>query len=306
MDKESVGIRAKGAMEKRGFCVRGRRDRPSEQDLATIVGFYDAAIHMGDRMVGRFLDAVRSHGLMDNTVILLTADHGDEFFEHGNCDHVRFLYREIVNVPFMVHVPGLSPERISEVVPASIAVTRTLLDLVGIEHDMPGVSLVPTLRGQRYSFGAVFSEADSIVGALGSRGATIAMTSDRYKLISYLEEGADEAYDIEQDPGEQEILPEANEAYAARPTLRAWHTATDPASRTTAVASNGPASTEAERPRGKPQREGVARAAKVPGAQGTADRKPNARNAKPPATEEPTLEMPDKLKDELRSLGYFD
>src|SRR4029450_3822184 len=109
-------------------------------------------------------------------------------------------------------------------------------DLVGAEHDMPGVSLVPVLRGQREMFGAVFSEADSIAGALCSRGPTIAMTGDHYKLISYLEEGADEAYDVVEDPTERHILPESHDAYSARRTLRAWHASVEPSPSDVAVA----------------------------------------------------------------------
>ena len=58
---------------------------------------------------------------MDNTVVVVTSDHGEEFFEHGNCDHVRFLYREIVGVPYILYVPGLAstPRRVADVVPAS-------------------------------------------------------------------------------------------------------------------------------------------------------------------------------------------
>jgi arylsulfatase A-like enzyme len=294
MDKEAVGLRGKGQVEKRNFCTRSRRDRPSALELATILGFYDASIHMGDRIVGRLLDAVHKQDLMKNTVILITADHGEEFFDHGNCDHVRFLYREIVHVPWILYVPGFTPggERISDVVPASLAVTRTLLDVVGVEHDMPGVSLVPMLRGQRGLFGVVFSEADSIAGSMGSRGATIAMTGDRYKLISYLEEGDDEAYNVVEDPTEHTILPESHDAYGGRQTLRAWHASMESLPGDVAVAR-------------APARESGTRG--TDGARAGIDTA-NERRAKsaPAKGEEEQLELPKKLQDELRSLGYLD
>jgi len=236
-DKRAIGVKVGGASEKRGFCVRGRREQPEPKELESIVGFYDAAVHMGDRYVGRLLDALRDHHLMDNTVILVTSDHGEEFFEHGNCDHVRFLYREVINVPYILYVPKLTPagKRIKDIVPASISVARTLLDVVGADHEMPGVSLMPMLLGQHDLFGAVFSEAGSVMGVLGSRGDTIAMTGDRYKLISYLEEGTDEAYDTDEDLHEQHVLPEAHDTYARRPTLRAWYAALSPLERETTI-----------------------------------------------------------------------
>jgi len=102
-DKAAMGLPEDSQIERRGFCPRGERARPDH--LETIIRYYDASIHHGDRQVGRFLDAMRRLRLMRNTVILITSDHGDEFFEHGNCDHVRFLYREVINVPYILYVP---------------------------------------------------------------------------------------------------------------------------------------------------------------------------------------------------------
>jgi arylsulfatase A-like enzyme len=250
---------------------------------------------MGDRLVGRLLDAVRAHGLMDKTVILVTSDHGEEFFDHGNCDHVRFLYHEIVKVPFILHVPGLAPEgqRINEVVPASISVSRTFLELVGVEHDMPGVSLVPVLEGKRNLFGAAFSEADSQVGALGSRGTTIAMTGDNYKLISYLDEGTDEAYDLATDPSEQLILPDTHTFYAQRRTLRTWHASVDGRSLSVDVAYRQKLDQPAASPTPRPS-------------PGIVDEARAGEDAKTTEPEEPDLALPDKVKEQLRSLGYLD
>jgi arylsulfatase A-like enzyme len=204
------------------FCLSDDRARPDDARLEKIIRYYDASIRHGDRAIGVLLETLERMKLMDDTVILLTSDHGEEFFEHGNCDHVRFVYEESVHVPYMVYVPKAEGRRIDGIVPASISVTRTLLDLVGIEHAMPGVSLVPLLQGRHKGFPVVYSEAESTAGVLGSRGATMSMTKDKLKLISYTDEGTDEAYDLEEDPTEQTILPERSIAYLYRQTLRAW------------------------------------------------------------------------------------
>jgi hypothetical protein len=260
---------------------------------------------------------------MDDTVILVTSDHGEEFFEHGNCDHVRFLYREIINVPYVLRVPGLTPDgmRVAEVVPASISVARTLLDLVGVDHEMPGVSLVGLLEGKQQLFGAVFSEADSVMGALGSRGATIAMTGDQYKLISYTEEGTDEAYDLHVDPHEQEVLPVTHEAYARRPTLRAWYASHDTLPRPAAVASfdvPAPRSAaaavrtdtghrpDAEERRAARIRRRALAAAQDASAPDEAIKRKRSPARQPAASEDPDLELPDEIQEQLRSLGYLE
>jgi arylsulfatase A-like enzyme len=221
-DKKVVGLTGARSAEQRKFCTKDRREKPADIDV--ISQYYDAAIHHGDATVGRFLDELEALGLAEHTVVLLTSDHGEEFYEHGNCDHVRFLYREIVNVPYIVYVPALAsePRRVSDVVPASISVARTLLEIAGVRNDMPGVSLAPILRGEPSPVRTVFSETDSIPGSNGSRGATIAMTNAKHRLISYLDEGTDEGYDAVADRAERFVLPEANPVYQLRSTLRAW------------------------------------------------------------------------------------
>ena len=223
-DKKEMGLAPGASSEQGRFCLRDDRARPDDQRLDEILRYYDASIHHGDRAIGVLLRTIKQLKLMDDTVILLTSDHGEEFFEHGNCDHVRFLYEESVRVPYMIWVPGFSKggRRVDGLIPASISVARTLLDLVGIQHSMPGVTLLPILEKKQKGFPVVYSEADSPVGSLGSRGGVLAITKTDTKLISYTDEGTDEAYLLDKDPLEKEILPERHEAYFLRQTLRAW------------------------------------------------------------------------------------
>jgi len=223
-DKKALGLGESVDSEQGRFCLSDDRAKPEPERLEKIVRYYDASIHHGDRAIGVLLDTLEQMKLMDNTIILLTSDHGEEFFEHGNCDHVRFLYEESVHVPYIVYVPRLAtkPSHKEGLIPASISVSRTLLDVVGIEHAMPGVTLLPILQGDQSGFPVVYSEANTTAGSLGSRGKTTAMTKAELKLISYTDEGTDEAYDLVEDPAELTPLPERNIAYLMRQTLRAW------------------------------------------------------------------------------------
>ena len=283
-DKVLMGIPEKSPVERRGFCLRGRRNQPPAAELEEIVRYYDASIHHGDREVGKLLRKIKELGLQDKTVILITSDHGEEFFEHGNCDHVRFLYKEVVHVPLILHVPGLTPvgRRVREVVPASISVARTLLDVTGVPHNMPGASLAPILHGEYGLFDAVYSEADSPLGALGGRGETIAMTTADHKLISYLSEGSDEAYDRVRDLAEQHVLPESDPAYQNRTTMRAWHDALEMLPKTTSSHETS---------------------GKNPAIQGTDS---NAGATAPDGDGEEPEDLPGEIEKQLRALGYLD
>jgi len=229
-DKKEMGLPAGSPSEQGRYCIGSNRARPDAPELDEIVRYYDASIHHGDRTLGVFLRALDHLDLMDNTVILLTSDHGEEFFEHGNCDHVRFLYRESVHVPLVLYVPHMTrgTRHIAGLVPASISIARTLLDIVGVDHSMPGVTLLPVINGTQRDFPVVYSEAESDPGVLGSRGDCRAMTRPNQKLISYADEGSDEGFDLKNDRLETKVLPERSEVYFLRSTLRAFADAQTP------------------------------------------------------------------------------
>ncbi|MFP6599596.1 MAG: sulfatase [Deltaproteobacteria bacterium] len=223
VDREALGLDIDMPHNRRGYCLGENRQYPA--DLARVVDHYDASVRHGDRFLGYLLEELARLGLSEKTVVLVTADHGEEFFEHGNCDHVRFVYDETVRVPYLIHVPGRQAARVPGTVPASVSVARTLLDLVGIGKEMPGVSLAPTVAGQVQSFERIFSQADSRQGHFGSRGGTLAMYAGPLKLISYTDEDTLEAYDRGVDPAEQSSLPVEHPVYGRAGELLAWSNA---------------------------------------------------------------------------------
>ena len=66
-----------------------------------------------DEGIGRLFDALRRHGLYDDSVIAFTADHGEEFYERGWIGHANTLYQELVHVPLVIRAPGLTTPRLT-------------------------------------------------------------------------------------------------------------------------------------------------------------------------------------------------
>ena len=94
------------------------------------------------------LDALDELGLADTTVVILTADHGEAFGEHGRAGHGKSLHEQVVRVPLLVHVPDLAPRRVAETV-RLIDVMPTVLALFDVASPpAAGASLVPALRGE--------------------------------------------------------------------------------------------------------------------------------------------------------------
>ncbi len=117
--------------------------------FATNALLYDQETRFTDDQVGPFLAAVERLGLGDRTIIVLLADHGEEFGEHGGMGHGRTLYREVLQVPLLVWAPGLvAAGRIATPV-SLLDVAPTLLDLLGLPPDKSydGASLAAALRG---------------------------------------------------------------------------------------------------------------------------------------------------------------
>lgn len=109
---------------------------------------YDAAIAMLDHEVGRMLDSLRRRGALDNTVVVVTSDHGEQFGEHKLKGHANSLYLPLLEVPLIIRYPGSVPagRRIAPVVSMS-DLAPTLLDLSGNQEPFHGSSLTRYWRG---------------------------------------------------------------------------------------------------------------------------------------------------------------
>jgi arylsulfatase A-like enzyme len=206
-DRAALGLerpRARG-MEK--LCAAGAE--PSE--LAPFVADYDAAIRRGDRHLGKLFEATAVPGNGRPTVLVFTSDHGEEFGEHGGCWHIRTLYREVVEVPLIVAVPGLAPRRVPGPVAASVAVAPTILDIVGVaggegEGGIPREpSLLDELHGRsRPSRPVVSQTASRLRGDDG--GELWAWTDTGKKLLHFADVPRQELFYLAQDPAELDPL----------------------------------------------------------------------------------------------------
>lgn len=112
---------------------------------------YDGEVAFVDYHVGRVLDALEKSLFYDRTAIIVTSDHGEAFGEHGMIRHGFELWEELVRVPLILRVPGVSPRQL-QVRRSAIDLAPTILDLCGVpvpeesDHDfLDGRSLVPDL-----------------------------------------------------------------------------------------------------------------------------------------------------------------
>ncbi len=178
------------------------------EEVVALRSAYDRGIQYVDHHVGQLLDTLEIQGLTDKSWLVVTADHGEAFGEHGEFFHTRKLYDELLRVPLILHSPGDSAmqRRVQQQV-RHIDIVPTILDIVGLPKGdvCEGNSLLPFLQDPQ----AASLPAISEVTAPGRW--SLALRRDDWKLILHLQRetcdvvGA-ELYNLGLDPGESKNL----------------------------------------------------------------------------------------------------
>jgi arylsulfatase A-like enzyme len=122
----------------------------SEHLIGYIASLYDSEISYLDYHLGKLFKKLDELGIKDNTVIIITADHGEEFYDHGDFDHGKTLYEEVTHVPLLIYYPKeFKPKRIERRV-GTMNIFSTVLDIldIDIDYDVDSVSLVPLIKNE--------------------------------------------------------------------------------------------------------------------------------------------------------------
>jgi arylsulfatase A-like enzyme len=134
------------------------RDNLSKDDIKYLVSLYDSEITFTDEYIGELLNELRNRGLYDNSIIIITSDHGEEFMERGWIGHTLTLHQELVHVPLIMKFPG-DKSRIIDSPVSLIDIVPTIckyLDLK-IPNNLDG-RVLDLSRGSTIKSGPIFSE----------------------------------------------------------------------------------------------------------------------------------------------------
>ena len=109
---------------------------------------YDMEISYMDQEIGRLFETLASDGKLDQTIVVIVADHGEGLGDHDWWTH-GILYREQIRVPLIVRVPGQTQGRRVKSLVRTVDLVPTVLELAGVNPvpDLDGRSLVPLLKG---------------------------------------------------------------------------------------------------------------------------------------------------------------
>ncbi len=137
----------------------------SQEDIAFLRGLYNAEIYHTDREFGKILSFLKSRDLYRDAVIIVTSDHGEEFWEHGGTGHGWSLHQHQLRVPLIWKSPVFTKTGRKIFQPAGlIDIYPTLLDSLGmpVPHELQGLSLVSMLQGGSYPGRSLIAEASHL------------------------------------------------------------------------------------------------------------------------------------------------
>jgi arylsulfatase A-like enzyme len=174
---------------------------------------YDNSIRWVDRVVGRLVEEIDARGLRQRTLIVVAADHGEAFGEHGREGHARDVYGEVTTTPFVLSLPfRLEPGIVIEAPTENVDLWPTLLDLLGLPplEGADGRSRVPEILAAAGGEPAPAQDGPRFAHIDQAWGRTrevprpmVAVSEGRYRLVHRAAAGSGELYDLSSDPREQ-------------------------------------------------------------------------------------------------------
>lgn len=163
-------------------------------DVAFLRRAYERDLAATDAMIGRLLAALEAAQIGEETIVVFTADHGEQFMEHGRLVHGGHgLFDEVLRIPLLIAGPGIVPQAVDELV-ATVDVFPTLFDLLGVET--PGV----------FDGKSLVAEGGTEPNVVASSGSVWKVLTGRWSYIVSERYDREELYDLEADPKEAHDL----------------------------------------------------------------------------------------------------
>jgi arylsulfatase A-like enzyme len=192
------------------IAIRRGEVELTEADLQTMIALYDEELLTLDRTLATLFEDLRKRQLWDNTLVIITSDHGEEFLEHGSIGHKNSLYDELIRVPVIIRPPAdwrVERGGLSDALIESRDVVATIEDAAGLETTTSARSLLPWLED------STPEEREFVVS---ESSAYLAARTRTMKLILSREDDTAVLYDLEADPLETASIAADRPAEVAR------------------------------------------------------------------------------------------
>lgn len=195
----------KGRIEMRTYnqlrAMRAKTFWPNTEEQAYLRGLHRGEVAYTDEEISRLVKGMKDLGILDNTWLMITADHGEELFEHGGFEHGHRYEEEVTKVPLIIRPPKGKGKRGVRVETAArhIDIPLTILEWFGVDapEEMEGKSLTPLITGQETAHRPAYISF-TLTGIPAH-----AYDDGRYKVIETLNRSEVYMYDHKNDPEER-------------------------------------------------------------------------------------------------------
>ena len=168
---------------------------------------YDGDVSYLDRALGDLFARLKKLGLYEDTLIVFTSDHGEEFWEHGGIEHGHTLYEELLRIPLLIKLPGQTQSRLIEHPVTLENVAPSVLTLCGIEHESDDYSASSLFAPDGTPHEAPTSPLTSIGNLYYEDRMAVIFSNKKYIRFGTGEAGEkEELYDLVADPTERHSL----------------------------------------------------------------------------------------------------
>jgi arylsulfatase A-like enzyme len=187
--------------------------------LEKCFSLYDGELAFTDQEIGKVFEALKHLGLEEDTLVVLTSDHGEGLGQHNHIGHGYNIYEEAVSVPLLFRWPNHIPKGLALSSPVEgVDIMPTILDLIGVDLDglsLHGQSMAPALRGGPevdkdrpvYLFREYFTGRHrGLYKNTFFKGNKFAIRKGKWKYIEGKEENSKELFDLSSDPRELENI----------------------------------------------------------------------------------------------------
>lgn len=237
---------------------RTEKKQMTPEEVEAELAAYEGAVGWLDHELGRLFEELRARGLAENTIVVVTSDHGEQFGEHGKFEHSNSLYRQVIHVPLLIVFPGRTPPGTRVADPVSLRdMPATILGLAGLRDqgglggrslarfweatgsseafaadtllsEFAGVSARPSINARKKPVALVVAR---IRQALGLGAEEEEETTDFRSMKSLVDggyhyirngDGGEELYDFEDDPAERTNLTSSVEGERWTTRFAAW------------------------------------------------------------------------------------
>lgn len=195
--------------------LRAGEYRPDAEERAWIASLYREDVAFADREIARLFDLLAARNLLERTVIVFSADHGEEFWDHGGVEHGRTLYDEVLHVPFVVRPAGGSAPAVRRDLTGMPDVAATIVALLAVH--------APELRGTNLLLGPAPGGAALVLGRLLFGEEWEGLRTEAFKYVRS-ETGEERVFDLLRDPDERVngVAAMTESAAAGRARLGPW------------------------------------------------------------------------------------